>query len=81
MGAVGIHPMAVDTGRSTDRKKILQITTLRPVRGMRAVFSEVLPARRTPLPSPQFSRIEKRLSEQPQTSFIAEDRALGGPGA
>jgi hypothetical protein len=42
MGAVGIHPMAVDTGRSTDRKKDLQNATLWAVRAMRAVFCRKL---------------------------------------
>jgi hypothetical protein len=43
---------------NTARKKVLQNATLRAVRAMRAVFHEVLPARRTPLSSPQFSRID-----------------------
>jgi hypothetical protein len=50
MGAVGNHPLAVDTGRSTDRKKDLQNATLRTVRSMRSVFTGevVLPCRSHP---------------------------------
>jgi hypothetical protein len=50
MGAVGNHPLAVDTGRSTDRKKDLQNATLRTVRLMRSVFTGevVLPCRSHP---------------------------------
>jgi hypothetical protein len=35
--AVGNHPMAVDNSGSTDRKKVLQITTFMAVRVMRVV--------------------------------------------
>jgi hypothetical protein len=47
---------------------------------MRAVFSEVLPARLTPSSSPQFSRIDQEFSEQPQTSFVAEEMILAALG-
>jgi hypothetical protein len=53
-----------------DRKKYLQIGVsmgMRAARSMRAVLRGVLPARRTPLPSPQFSRIDYRSSKPPQT--------------
>jgi hypothetical protein len=43
---------------STARTKSLEIAVFPTVRSMRAVFHEVLPARRTPLSSPQFSRID-----------------------
>jgi hypothetical protein len=44
---------------SIDREKFLRIgVSMRAVRAMRAVLCEVLPARRTPLPSPQFSCID-----------------------
>jgi hypothetical protein len=43
---------------NTDRTKVLQITTFMAMRAMRAVFREVLPARRTPLPAPQFCRTD-----------------------
>jgi hypothetical protein len=56
--AVGNHPLAVDTRDSTARTKSLEIAVFPTVRSMRAVFHEVLPARRTPLSSPQFSRID-----------------------
>jgi hypothetical protein len=42
---------------NTDRQKALQTGTLMRVRAMRAILCDVL-ARRTPLPSTQFSRID-----------------------
>ena len=47
---------------------------------MRAVFREVPPARLTPLPSPQFSRIDLGSSKPPQTSFVAEEQAFADVG-
>jgi hypothetical protein len=66
---------------NTDRKKVLQTGALMRERAMRAVSFEVLPARRTPLSSPQASRIDQESSKQPQTPFVAEDHLLGGRGA
>ena len=40
------------------RKKVLQITTFLAMRAIRAVLYKVLSASRTPLSSPQFSRID-----------------------
>ena len=35
---VGNHPLTVDPLNNTDRKKVLQIATIRTVRAMRAVL-------------------------------------------
>jgi hypothetical protein len=43
-------------------KKPLEIARTATVRAMRAVSCDVLPARRTPLPSPQFSRTDQESS-------------------
>jgi hypothetical protein len=48
---------AANSCKNTHRKKILQMDTLKTVRAMRAVFCEVPPARRTPLPFSQIRRI------------------------
>jgi hypothetical protein len=46
------------TSNNTVREKVLQTATFKTVRAMRAVFREVLLARLTPLPSPQFGSID-----------------------
>jgi len=40
--ALGNGPLAVDTRDNTDRKKILQMDTMKTVRAMRSVFFRVL---------------------------------------
>jgi hypothetical protein len=45
------------TYSNTDRKKVLQTGVLTMMRVMRSVLCEVHPARLTPLPSPQVSRL------------------------
>src|SRR5215216_7143439 len=52
------YRLRVIAGHSTDRTKVLQITTFMSMRVTRAVLCEVLPGRLAPLPSPQFSRID-----------------------
>jgi hypothetical protein len=56
--AVGNRSSAGGTITAINRTKVLQISTLRTVRSMRAILCDVLPSRLTPLPSPQVSRID-----------------------
>jgi hypothetical protein len=44
--------------KNIDRMKVLQTAALPMVRAMRLILCDVLPARLTSLPSPQFSRID-----------------------
>jgi hypothetical protein len=55
------------TNNNTVREKALEIARLPTVRAMRAVFCDVLLARLTPLPSPQFGSIDEGSSKPPQT--------------
>jgi hypothetical protein len=56
----------------TDRTKSLQTATLPMVRSIRAVLCGVLPVRLPPLPSQQFSRIDRILEAALNALVVAE---------
>ena len=62
LGTTGDNcPRTGDKRVNTARVKPL-LSILQAVRAMRVVLCDILPARRTPLPSPQFSRIDQESS-------------------
>ena len=67
--------MAVDTGRSTDRKKDLQNATLWSVRSMRAVFCDAYRKASHPY---RDLLTDRGPSKAALNTFVAEDHFLGG---